>query len=282
MPLVVTTATTPVIPPGMVRLQYVPAEAGAVVTAVRLYTDPARTGTPVFSGTPTNAAGTWTFDAPLADGDYYSAFDVTDSTGGFTDRGDFFLVADGEVIQTIVSLSDTLRHLFKKGNRDFTAADLAEARTRDGGEVTLLLQAATRPLEEKAGAILPRLVTERVRGHSTTIVLRESPALALVSVSGDSGVLTGGELDGPAGLLHDSPYGVRSVTYTVGRSPIPANIRKAALTWIAYWWSREHGGNGTYLPPDGIGVAGGVMGVSALDRQIDALLGPDRRGMRVA
>ena len=81
----------------VVRLSYSPAEPAATVTEARLYTHPSRSGDPVVSGTPLLQAEVWTYSPDVADGLYFTAFDVTDSTGSFTDRKGVLQVLDGDI-----------------------------------------------------------------------------------------------------------------------------------------------------------------------------------------
>lgn len=249
----------------IVRLSYTPAEPAATVTAVRLYTTPARTGTPAFTGTPVASAGTWTVSPNLTDGPYYSAFDVTDSTGSYTDADDFFYVLDGQIApgSQIVSIHDVR-----------TITGLTDA-TKDREQVELI-SAAVPVIEDWVGPILPRTVTET----PVESVLSQRPVLAVTSVTkGGSAVTTPYTLNGPAGLVTGLPTGT-VVTYTAGYRPIPSNIRRAVLRWVAWSWRRDHGGSETYLPAgdDATPIAPGVGGI---EREIWHILGPYRRGPHV-
>lgn len=277
MPLVVLVAA----PEGGIRLSYTPAEAGATVTAVRLYTDPVRTGTPIFEGVPVLSGGVWTFTAGLDDGDYYSAFDVTDSTGTFTDRGDFFYVLGGEVFpnSTVVSAAEVRDHL-----------ELGDDRSKDA-ELLRFVATAIDMVEEKVGPLAPRTVTDVLSAGGPALVLRQSPVLAVTSLApyewgmaGTPVALVDTRLDGPAGLLHFRypRGGVVEVTYVAGYARLPEGARMAVLELTRQRYSVSQGG---YRP--GYGDVDGEPNVSQrsgmwLSPDIMAMLAPFMRGMRVA
>jgi uncharacterized phiE125 gp8 family phage protein len=143
----------------------------------------------------------------------------------------------------------------------------AKARVRKTGsdkdaEITALVEAAQVVVEHYVGPVVSRQVTEVVDGGRGTIILAERPVLSVTRVreyaSATSytdltlhvpgGVVAAGyRLDATAGLLYrlaggasglfPSGLGNVEVVYTVGRSPVPENVRQAALELVAHWWN---------------------------------------------
>lgn len=250
----------------VVRLSYSPAEADAVVTAYRLHATSARTGQPVASGVPILQAGVWTFSPDLADGEFFPSFDVTDSTGSFTDRKGFFRVVDGDVQQALVSIESVKAHLNITG-------------TRDDLELGLYVDSVTPLIEEYVGPVLVRTVTETVHGN----VLREAPVLSLLSVT-YGGTVYGGtpDLNAASGVLYNVPIGA-TVTYTVGRETVPAAIRLAALVTVARLWETQRGSQPLPVLGGGEDQPSYVpQGGPDLPYRAQMLLAPFRRGMTVA
>lgn len=127
---------------------------------------------------------------------------------------------------------------------DGLIVSLAEAKahlnitsTRNDVELLMYLEAATAVIEAHVGAVVPRTLTETVYGR----LLSHAPALAVTAVDHGGVAYTGTYvLNSPAGLLDGVPYGA-TVTYTVGRTPIPAAIRLAALVVVARMWETQRG-----------------------------------------
>jgi hypothetical protein len=249
---------------GGTRLSYSPAEAGASVTAVRLYETPARTGVPVFQGVPTLHGGVWTFSADLEDGDYYSAFDVTDSTGAFIDDDDFFYVLSGEVVpgSQVVSMAEVRVHV---GAED------------DSQDSILLrhLGMAIETVSERVGApLLPQTRTEPFDRAATIILPSSHVRSATVTDSGGNAVpyvlRPGGLLRGSAG------YGQVTVTYTEGFDRLPDTIRQVVLDLVRVLYDTRIGA----LPP-GVDVAEEVDLPRPFPFDFEPVLnrlGPYRRG----
>jgi hypothetical protein len=258
---------------GGTRLSYSPAEAGASVTAVRLYDTPARTGVPVFQGVPTLNGGVWTFSADLEDGDYYSAFDVTDSTGAFTDDDDFFYVLSGEVVpgSQVVSMAEVRAHL-----------NLPDK--HHDAELVLHVAAAVEVLSEYVGSpLLPTPVTE-THPRAGTVILRNSRAVSIASVTDAAGAAVPGYSLQPGGLLTGGygGYGTLTVTYVAGFDRVPAALRLAVLIVAARLWETQRGAQP--LP-----VLGGDEdpftnpgGLPLLPPRAETLLAPYRRSASVA
>lgn len=209
----------------VVRLSYTPAEAGATVTGVRVYPDPDRTGTPSASGIPTLTTGVWTFSPDLADGDYYTAWDVTDSTGSFTDADDFFYVLHGEVApaSTVVSMAE-LR-------------EVVGELTKDSDPLLLrLLQATVRHVQRRYG-LLPAEVEPVVVDRPTgTVVLPHSHVDAVsVTRHGEPVPVT---VNRAAGLVYGVGYGPVTITYSV---EVGEDVKRAVLYAVQHAYESQQG-----------------------------------------
>lgn len=134
-------------------------------------------------------------------------------------------------------------------------AQLDRADTSDDAELRLYLEAATNQIEWLIGPLSPTTVTER---HSSfdRAALRRFPVVSVTSVAtvtngvADSPVLASNKymLDAAYGELRFTDwygygYGGRSdfeITYVVGRTSIPADIKLAGLIIAQHLWSVQN------------------------------------------
>ena len=187
---------------------------------------------------------------------YTDVIDVQPAPGGF------------------VSLTDARDHLKKEGEAG------------DDEKLRGFVAAACRMIEDRMGHVTP--VDRVTDGEGRTVVL-ERPVISVASVvrlPGGEAVpqadpvagVHGWTLDGAAGLVRLSRhFGRVRVTYRAGRSPIPANIRLAALELIAHLW-RTSQLNGSGGRPAVVSDEMVVPGVSyALPYSVRQLLGLDKR-----
>lgn len=267
--------------------------AGNLITptaapTVSMFTDTARTlGAVALTVTATAQPQVFTITGPATvQSQRYLKHLIPTALGVRVDADDDLLFegVTAGVDDGLVTLAEVKTHL-----------DLTGTSSHDD-ELLLLIAAATPVIEELVGPVTPRVETEvRYYSGGPVVRLRKRPILSVTTVAvGTTAILAytpeagGYEIDLATGVLrlpylgYVSPGGRLQVVYTAGRAAVTPNIRKAALTWIGYWWSREHGGSETYLPQDGIGVAAGPMGIQAFERQLRHILGPDLRGPRVA
>lgn len=256
----------------VVRLSYAPALAGATVTAVRLYTEPARTGVPTASGVPVLVAGVWTFSPDLPDGDYYTAWDVTDSSGSFTDADDFFYVLFGEVVPNsqAVSMADVRSHL----NIKTKVSDV---------ELLTALIAAVEVVAFHVGApLVPQTRTETHR-RTGTVILGSSYVRSLTSVMQDGLAVSGFTLV-PGGMLTVpvGSGGSLTVTYVAGFDRLPMAVRLATLIVVGRLWETQRGNGPSALPEDLNEPFTAPGGLPLLPPRAQTLLEPYRRGVLVA
>lgn len=197
--------------------------------------------------------------------------------------GQFFVREAGV---RLVSLVEAKRHLNK---------DLAV--TTDDDEIRDWIDATTYLIENRVGPIVPRTVTDILSGHGSSLTLRTGPVLSITSITetwgpGDIRTLTA-EL--PAGPYGDNdytvdlrsriifrrsggtritfPYGSANitVTYRVGRTPTPQNVRMAALELVGHYWRASQLASGSTRPREGTSDAA-LVGI-ALPNRVVALLG---------
>jgi hypothetical protein len=176
---------------------------------------------------------------------------------------------------TIVTLPEVQQHL------DLTDHD---------DELTLLLEEADAKIDDLAGPVIARTVTETVVVRNGYALLSSVP-LEITGVTGSNGVaLTGWTTDdiggigglraAPAGFLTSGEYGTAvTVEYVAGRvaagDPVPARFKRAALRYIGWAWRREHGGSDTYMP-DGDGTST-ALGVAGIEKELRFILGKSVR-----
>lgn len=178
-----------------------------------------------------------------------------------------------------ISLAEVKRHL-KKTN------------TTDDDELLEFIAAACTAVEDRIGAVSPQQVTEEVetRRGANTIVLDQRPVVSVTSVElagnppatilpfdADSRV-DGWRLNaGPGVVTHSRrfPHGTVRVTYTAGRTPVPGNIRLAAVELTAFLWRsiKNYSGGGRPASPgvdDTLAIRGAAY---ALPNRVKELLG---------
>lgn len=250
-----------------------PADAGAVTLTVTLPDGTTDVTNPITSTTPgvydhdfaTTQAGVhqvrW-----VATGENASAFE------------DAFSVASAAGLN-FISLRETKKHLKKD-----------PAKTTDDAELIEFISAACSKITELIGPVAPVDVTQRARpGCDRTIILGQHPVISVTSVTVDGQTESeadpdtgapGWTLDPAAGLLGHFgrwPYGTVTVTYRVGRTPLPGNIRLAALELVGHLWKQSQLNNGAGRPPitgdDQVIVAGAAY---ALPLRVRELLGLGR------
>ena len=148
--------------------------------------------------------------------------------------------------------------------------NLPTAGGADDAELAEMLDAAVNVVEGIIGPITAASVTETHRGvRSDVIVLRRTPVVDLVSVSSRYGSsltaesLGDFELDAESGLLRRADgYGFAgsfTVTYSVGRPSVPADIRLAILIIAAHLFETQRmPGLSAASAPAGFGGADGI------------------------
>lgn len=130
--------------------------------------------------------------------------------------------------------------------------------------------------------------TARCRRHGR-IILDTHPVIAVTSVTVDGTLVDeadpnagtdGWELDpGPGILRHTGywPYGDVAITYRAGRTPLPGNVRLAALELVAHLWKtiklQTQGSRPAVAGGDAVVVAGTAY---ALPNRVRELLGLGR------
>lgn len=147
-----------------------------------------------------------------------------------------------------VSLADVKAHINKTG-------------TDDDEELRGFITAACRMIEDRVGHVTPVTAVEDRTGCNT-LVLAERPVISITSVAVLPGLtavpqanpassVAGWVLDGPAGILKHSgsSFGSVRITYRAGRTPIPGNIRLAALELASHLWRSSQLNNSSGRPP---------------------------------
>jgi hypothetical protein len=245
--------------------------------------------TPYVGITATHGAGT---------GEYF--FDVTVDSDGIHRwvvvasgavvavlSGQFFVRSPG---QRIVSLEEAKKHL----NKTATV-------TTDDDELRSWIDAATYVIEREIGAVIPRQVVESYDGGLQSIILRKGPVISvdLVEEFVSPGVFNTLTLQPDLGPFTDNQYmlnlaerriersmgGTPSrflywgrdsvrVEYTIGRQPMPANIRQGALELVAHFWRSSQFSTGRAVPREGTTDAS-LVGI-ALPNRVAALIGRKR------
>lgn len=251
-----------------------PADAGAVALTVTL---PDGTTDVTSNITPT---GTGVYDHDYATvqagrhGVRWVATGVNESA--YTDA---FTVEAADGGGAFISLAEVKRHLKK------TKVD-------DDDELLEFVTAACSAIEERIGPVTPVTVTEEVPAtwRTNTIVLDHTPVIAVTSVvlAGDPVTtippfdpdthVDGWQLAAGAGVLTHSrrfPRGTIRVTYMAGRTPLPGNIRLAALELTAFLWrSIKMYGNGGRPGAPGVDDTLAIRGAAyALPNRVKELLG---------
>lgn len=182
----------------------------------------------------------------------------------------------------LFSQADAKRHLnIAVDDTDF------DDEIRDWNAATALI------VERFVGPIVRHTVTERHRDrYMTSIVLRQTPAITVTSVeavltSGTSYDVSGLDLDGATGevirLDGGSFRGPLNVTYTAGRSVIPANAAQAGRIILQHLWRTRRGRMGVVMGGDDYDVSEPIPGLGyAVPNRALELLEPDRLAPGVA
>jgi hypothetical protein len=249
-----------------------PANAGAVTVTVTL-----PDGTTASPSVTNDDPGVYNADYPTVQAGRHGIRWVAtgENASAFTDA---FTVdaADGGAF---VSLAEVKRHL-KKTKPD------------DDDELLEFIAAACSAIEDRIGPVTPTVVTEEAHHHwgTNTIVLKQRPVVSVTSVvlagdpvttvppvDADNGV-DGWRLDAGAGVLTHSrwfPHGTIRVEYLAGRTPVPGNIRLAALELAAFLWrSIKMYGNGGRPGAPGADDVMMIRGAAyALPNRVKELLG---------
>lgn len=176
--------------------------------------------------------------------------------------------------------------------------DLAEARQqlniegdRHDTEIAYYVQAATAPVEDVVGPVLPREVTE-IQPGGRVLVLNRPPVLSLTSLTP---VLTGGtgyavtdlDVDGETGIVRRLDgggfAGPLRVVYRAGRDEVPPHVGLAARIIVGHMWEtqRGHGGARPGFGSDEDMIPTPSMGF-IIPRRAMELLTPDKLGPVVA
>lgn len=176
--------------------------------------------------------------------------------------------------------------------------DLAEAKQqvniegdRHDTELAYYVQAATAPVEDVVGPVLPRDVTE-IQPGGRVLVLNRPPVLSLTSLTP---VLTGGvgyaitdlDVDAETGIVRRLDGGVFAgplrVVYVAGRDEVPPHIGLAARIIVGHMWETQRvsatsrpvfGQHEDMLPTPSMGFI--------IPRRAMELLAPDKLGPVVA
>lgn len=209
-----------------------PANAGSVTLTVTL---PDGT-TDVTSGIAPTATGIYDHDFVTTQagrhGVRWIATGVNESA--YTDVFDA-AAADGG---TFVSLADAKAHLNKTD-------------TKDDAELAAFILAACQMITDRIGQVAPVTITDDVHLHrpSKTITLGSHPVVSVTSVQVIGSDLIpaadlpnhvdGWELNPGAGVMTHTrwfPYGTIRVSYRAGMTPLPGNVRLAALELVSHLW----------------------------------------------
>jgi hypothetical protein len=121
--------------------------------------------------------------------------------------------------------------------------------TGSDNELVRMVDQAEAAIAARVGPLAPVTVTEMHHGGANPIVLRRPPVISVTSVVADGATTTSGfDLDSEAGLLFsESGYGYAGlprsvqVTYTAGRSSLPADLEAAVLELVRHLWESQRG-----------------------------------------
>jgi len=152
---------------------------------------------------------------------------------------------DSTALFAPVSLTDVRSHLNLSGQ------DV----TRDA-ELTQFLLSATAAIEARVGPLARRPVTEVHNGGVSGILLRQPPALSITSVTENGSTVAGSgytlspgggvvtRVNGYSRSVWTDGFNNVSITYTAGRTSIPADIRQAVLELVRHLWTTQRGQQG--------------------------------------
>ncbi len=204
--------------------------------------------------------------------------------------GQFFVRSSGA---RLLSLEEGKKHL----NKDLTV-------TTDDDEVADLVDTATTLIEEIVGAIVPRTVTEvypggyrsiflRQRARSVTSVVEAQSVGAVVTltaeVPGVSAPSDGYLFDATTNAIRRSSggsplyfIGQVTVTYVVGRVPVPPNFRTAGAELLSHVWRTSQFTRGVSRPRTNEPTTDPTLVLGyAIPNRVRELLGTSKRGPRL-
>jgi hypothetical protein len=142
----------------------------------------------------------------------------------------------------LVSLADAKRHL-----------NIPATETSNDAELREFIEAVTRPIEAKVGAIVRRTVTTTIYPYCDEVALPYFPVISITSgaiIRDGSAVTVTSLVVETGGILRDKgysplPFEPWTLTYVVGRPVIPAEIRNATLNIIKDLWTSQRGSAGS-------------------------------------
>lgn len=153
-------------------------------------------------------------------------------------------------------------------------------------ELQVFIDAAEAAIKAIIGPIAAQSVTAVIRtGDTSTLVLPIAPAISLTSVTADGGLaedLSDFTLDEASGLVtRSAPWSdtfaaaVYTVTYSAGRSPVPADILIAIAEMVRHLWATQRGPSGRPGSPQSDVLANTLPGAAyALPIRVTQLLAP--------
>lgn len=246
----------------------IPANAGSVSVTVTL-----PDGTSTVSGPIVGTAGVYNYDYATVQAGRHGVRWVASGTNAsaFTDA---FLVEPTDP-DAFISLADLKHHV-----------DRAQSDTSDDAEMIGHLRSACEMIRDRIGHVTPVTFTRDVNAREV-IVLGEHPVISVTSVATLPGLVAVAQAgpatgvagwtleDGPAGILtHTSRFGYVRVTYRAGRTPVPGNVRLAALELAAHLWRSSQLNSGGNRPALGDNETPVFPGSSyALPTRVRELLG---------
>lgn len=146
-----------------------------------------------------------------------------------------------------ISVSDPHRVLV--AGLDEFKAQLDRPDYSDDKELRLYLEAATNHVEYLVGPLTPTTVTERVTGYGS-LVLSRYPVLSVTGISAVAGGVVSPVPVPGSGYTHSEMGGIQfseyayanefEITYEVGRTSIPADIKLAGLIIAQHLWSVQN------------------------------------------
>jgi hypothetical protein len=155
--------------------------------------------------------------------------------------------------------------------------NLASAQIADDEELWRKLLAATSRVEAEVGPMMPRTQVSVVRSSGRgNIVLPVWPVLSVTEVrdSGDT-VLGSGTYDvdlrGGRVLIGSCVRQWWTVTYPVGRDPVPEDLWEATLVTAAHLWETQRGPILTAAPMRGSGQAVPARGFALPNRAAELM-----------
>lgn len=172
-----------------------------------------------------------------------------------------------------VPLADVKRHL------DMTT-------TENDAELQAFIDAAEARLTYEVGPLTAASVTEKHDGGRDRLLLHTYPIVTVdaVTINGAALDVTTLDVDGASGIVYGTFNGGRRgviVSYTAGRTTLPADLRQAVLELVAHLWESQRGSapaaggfGDTDPPPTGT--------FPGLPYAVQKLIEPHRRAATVA